>query len=136
MHSQVGRASDSERACKHFAVQYCGNNENDGQHVSMRPIRDEDHYCYIIGISTVASSFCFVTIVLFWCCAFVVTVHFTFVCSVTQSHHFAVAGSARHVLHSRQAVQRGPRWTKGRDAVTQNEVTKLTTVQCLNVQRL
>ena len=28
-------------------------------------------------------------------------------------------------LRSRQAVQRGPRWTKGGDAVTTNEITKL-----------
>ena len=39
------------------------------------------------------------------------------------------------LLRSREAGQRGPRWTQGRDAVTQNEITKLTTVQQLNVQR-
>ena len=32
-------------------------------------VRDEDHYCPIIGMSTIASSLSFVTIVLFWCCA-------------------------------------------------------------------
>ena len=32
------------------------------------------------------------------------------------------------LLHSHQAVQRGPRWTMGGDAVTTNEITKLT--QC------
>ena len=40
------------------------------------------------------------------------------------------------VLRSRQAVQRGPRWTMGGDAVTTNEITKMTTVQCLNVQNV
>ena len=39
------------------------------------------------------------------------------------------------VLRSHQVVQCGPRWTKERGAVTQNEITKLTTVQHLNVQR-
>ena len=40
------------------------------------------------------------------------------------------------MLHSRQAVQRGPKWTKGGDAVTTNEITKLTTVQQLNIERV
>ena len=39
------------------------------------------------------------------------------------------------LLRSRKAVQRGPRWTKRRDAVTTKLNYKITTVQCLNVQR-
>ena len=38
-------------------------------------------------------------------------------------------------MRPRQAVQRGPKWTKERDAVTTKLNHKIATVQCLNVQR-
>ena len=49
--------------------------------------------------------------------------------------NFCELSDVNHVLRSRQAVQRGPRWTKRRDAVTTKLNYKITTVQCLNVQR-
>ena len=36
-------------------MQYCGNNENDEQHLPMSLIRDEDCCCHINGIFTILS---------------------------------------------------------------------------------
>ena len=83
-----------------FAVQYCGHNNYDGQHVPMSLVRDKDRCCHIIGILYVVSSlsFCYHRLLLALCVFS--TMLSAFLCPLPRSHHFVIAGLVCHTCLS------------------------------------